>query len=54
MDCPSYARFIAVTMPQDDGEPTEIPDAICMFERSIGDPAWRHYEILRQRRKTRC
>jgi primary-amine oxidase len=46
VDCPSYARFIAVTMPQDDGEPTEIPNAICMFERSIGDPAWRHYEIF--------
>ena len=46
VDCPSYGRFITVTMPQDDGEPIEIPDAICMFERSIGDPAWRHYEIF--------
>lgn len=46
VDCPSYARFLNVTMPQDDGEPTEIPNAICMFERSIGDPAWRHYEIF--------
>ena len=46
VDCPSYARFLAVTMPQDDGEPIQIPNAICLFERSIGDPAWRHYEIV--------
>jgi primary-amine oxidase len=46
VDCPPYARFLAVTMPQDDGEPIQIPSAICMFERSIGDPAWRHYEIV--------
>jgi len=45
VDCPHHARFLTVTMPQDDGEPIQIPNAICMFERSIGDPAWRHYEI---------
>jgi len=48
IDCPSYARFLPVTMPQDDGEPIEIPDAICVFERAIGDPAWRHFEIFAQ------
>ena len=46
VDCPPYARFFTVTMPQDDGEPIQIPNATCMFERSIGDPAWRHYEIV--------
>ena len=46
IDCPAYARFLAVTMPQDDGEPVEIADAICMFERSTGDPVWRHFEIV--------
>ncbi len=46
VDCPPYARFLTVTMPQDDGEPIQIPNAICMFERSIGDPAWRHYETV--------
>jgi primary-amine oxidase len=48
VDCPSYARFLAVTMPQDDGEPIGTPDAICIFERSIGDPAWRHFEGFAQ------
>ena len=33
-------------MPQDDGEPIQIPNAVCLFERSIGDPAWRHYELV--------
>ena len=53
VDCPPYARFFPVTMPQDDGEPIRIPNAICVFERAIGDPAWRHYEILGARGKTR-
>jgi primary-amine oxidase len=46
VDCPAYARFLTVTMPQDNGEPMSIPNAICLFERSIGDPAWRHYEMV--------
>ena len=48
IDCPAYARFFPVTMPQDDGEPIQTPDAICVFERAIGDPAWRHFEIFEQ------
>jgi primary-amine oxidase len=48
IDCPPYARFFPVTMPQDDGEPIQTPDAICVFERAIGDPAWRHFEIFEQ------
>ena len=48
VDCPAYARFMPVTMPQDSGEPMAIPDAICIFERNIGDPAWRHYEVFAQ------
>jgi primary-amine oxidase len=52
VDCPSYARFLPVTLPQDDGEPINIPDAICVFERAIGDPAWRHFEIFAQNGKT--
>ena len=48
IDCPPSARFLGVTMTQDDGEPIAIPDAICLFERVTGDPAWRHSEIFAQ------
>lgn len=48
IDCPAYAKFLPAVMHQDDGSPLEIPDAICVFERNIGDPAWRHYELFAQ------
>jgi primary-amine oxidase len=48
VDCPDYATFLPATVPQDNGQPVEIPDAVCLFERSIGDPAWRHFEIFAQ------
>ena len=48
VDCPSYARFLPATVHDDMGNPIEIPDALCIFERNIGDPAWRHYEIFAQ------
>lgn len=48
IDCPRYARFLPAVMHQDDGTPLEIPNAICVFERNIGDPAWRHFEIFAQ------
>ena len=48
VDCPAYATFLPAVVPQDDGRPAEIPDAVCIFERNIGDPAWRHYEIFAQ------
>lgn len=48
IDCPAYASFLPAVVHQDNGEPLEIPDAICVFERSIGDPAWRHFEVFAQ------
>jgi primary-amine oxidase len=48
VDCPAYAAFFPAVVPQDNGAPAEIPDAVCVFERNIGDPAWRHYEIFAQ------
>ncbi len=48
IDCPSYATFLPAVMHQDDGSPLEIPGAICVFERNIGDPAWRHFEVFAQ------
>ncbi len=48
VDCPDYAAFLPAVVHGDDGMPAEIPGAICIFERNIGDPAWRHYEIFAQ------
>jgi primary-amine oxidase len=48
VDCPAYATYLPAIVHQDNGAPLTIPDAICIFERNIGDPAWRHYEIFAQ------
>lgn len=52
VDCPKYATFLPAVMNDDMGNPMEIPDAICIFERNIGDPAWRHFEVFSQHRKS--
>lgn len=41
-DCPATARFIDATFTDDDGKPLKIERALCLFERNMGDPAWRH------------
>jgi primary-amine oxidase len=48
VDCPPTAAFLPAVVHSDDGSPVEIPNAVCVFERNIGDPAWRHYEIFAQ------
>lgn len=48
VDCPPTAAFLPAVMHSDDGSPVEIPNTVCVFERNIGDPAWRHYEIFAQ------
>lgn len=48
VDCPAYATFLPAVINDDAGNPFEIPDAICIFERNIGDPAWRHFEVFAQ------
>lgn len=48
VDCPGHAAFLPAVLHDDAGAPLEIPNAICIFERSNGDPAWRHFEIFAQ------
>lgn len=48
VDCPGHARFLPALVNDDRGSPLEIPNAVCVFERTIGDPAWRHFEVFAQ------
>ncbi len=48
VDCPVQATFLPAVVHADDGTPLEIPNAVCVFERNVGDPAWRHFEVFAQ------
>ena len=48
VDCPGLATFLPALVNDDRGRPLEIPGAICVFERYLGDPAWRHFEVFAQ------
>jgi primary-amine oxidase len=43
VDCPPNAIFTDLTFPNDIGGTYTRPQALCVFERSNGDPGWRHY-----------
>ncbi len=45
VDCPDTALFIDALIPDDLCAAASIPDAICIFERNLGDAAWRHFEF---------
>jgi primary-amine oxidase len=48
IDCPETASFLPADFASDKGEPFTTPYAMCIFERSGGDPIWRHYEAVNQ------
>lgn len=41
-DCPVNATFLTVNMPNDNGQVFQIERAMCIFERNLGEPLWRH------------
>lgn len=41
-DCPQQSAFLDLVMPSDTGELFKVERGMCIFERSTGDPAWRH------------
>jgi primary-amine oxidase len=43
-DCPDYATYFSGTFFHENGTPFVRPQLACMFERTSGDPAWRHGE----------
>lgn len=48
IDCPEYATYLPAMIADDQGNPLEIPDAVCIFEQATGGPAWRHFEVFAQ------
>ena len=45
IDCPDYATFFSGFFFKEDGSPFERPQLACLFERTKGDPAWRHGDM---------
>ncbi len=42
IDCPDYATFFSGFFYKENGAQFERPQLACLFERTKGDPAWRH------------
>jgi primary-amine oxidase len=47
VDCPEHATFLDTVSPNMDGTVEDRPGTICIFERTIGDPAWRRRSVGR-------
>lgn len=43
-DCPEYAHFFDTVVPGVGGQPEVVNNALCLFERSGGGVAWRHFD----------
>ncbi|NND49516.1 MAG: tyramine oxidase, partial [Rhizobiales bacterium] len=41
-DCPEQSAYFSAAIPNDKGTTFEVRRAACLFERSTGDPVWRH------------
>ncbi len=41
-DCPVNATYLTINLPNDNGEAFKIDRAVCIFERNLGEPLWRH------------
>ena len=41
-DCPDHAVTFDAVGPDANGRPGTTPHTICLFEREVGDPLWRH------------
>ena len=48
VDCPATASYLPAVFSSEKGEPYTTPNALCVFERAGGEPAWRHFEAINQ------
>ncbi|MEA2562224.1 MAG: primary-amine oxidase [Acidobacteriota bacterium] len=45
-DCPETALMLDAVLPDDTGGFYRLPNAVAVFERNTGDPAWRHFDAI--------
>jgi primary-amine oxidase len=51
-DCLGEIRYLDAVLPTGDGEPREVPNAICMHEEDVG-VAWKHHDVFTGSAETR-
>ncbi|MEE2778624.1 MAG: tyramine oxidase [Acidobacteriota bacterium] len=44
-DCPESAVFVSPIMANAEGGSAQLPNRVCVYERTAGDPIWRHYDL---------
>ena len=46
LDCPATALFLDATIADNKGAPLGMRGVVCIFERPMGEPLWRHDEVV--------
>ena len=52
-DCPASAMFLSPVMSNVSGGVDTLENRVCVFERSTGEPVWRHYDLITQALESR-
>jgi primary-amine oxidase len=52
-DCPASSTFLSPAMSNPSGGADTLENRICIFERSPGEPVWRHYDLITQALESR-
>ncbi len=52
-DCPESALFLSPVISNAGGGVDALQNRVCIFERSTGEPVWRHYEFLTEALESR-
>jgi primary-amine oxidase len=52
-DCPADAAYVPVVMGNAAGGADSLDDRVCIFERALAQPVWRHFDIATQALESR-
>ncbi len=53
VDCPANATYLPVSMSNAAGGADTLEDRVCVFERALGHPVWRHFDIATEALESR-